>query len=113
MGFEQLVLDVAATNLRAVRTYRSLGFREIGRHYRSAGHSSFATLRTDPRYRHLRRFFKRQGSAYRVLFYDMALSRQAWHALRQAEAEASPGDAPRAAAGAERPGRDQRDRQAR
>jgi RimJ/RimL family protein N-acetyltransferase len=110
MGFERLVLDVAATNLRAVRTYRSLGFREIGRHYRSAGHSSFATLRTEPRYRHLRRFFKRQGNAHRVLFYDMAMSQREWHKLRQEETEASPIDVAPPVPEVERTGRDHHDR---
>ena len=92
MGFARMILDVAATNLRAVRTYRALGFREIGRHYRPASHSSYRTLRHEPRYRHLRRFFKRQGTFHQVLFYDMALTREEWlasqgerHAIRQGQ----------------------------
>lgn len=78
LGFAQMVLDVAATNLRAVRTYRTLGFRQVGQMYRPAEHSSYRTLRHEPRYRHLRRFFSRQGTAHQVLFYDMALTREEW-----------------------------------
>jgi RimJ/RimL family protein N-acetyltransferase len=78
MGFAEIVLDVAATNLRAVRCYRAIGFRQIGRHYRQANHPSFRILRTDPRYQHLQRFFRRQGTLHQVLFYDMALSHEEW-----------------------------------
>jgi RimJ/RimL family protein N-acetyltransferase len=83
MSFARMVLDVAATNLRAVRTYRALGFREIGRHYRPASHRSYRTVRHDPRYRHLRRYFKRQGGFHQVLFYDMVLTREEWLAWRE------------------------------
>ena len=49
-----MVLDVAATNLRAVRCYRGLGFQHMDQHYRPASHSSFRILRKEPRYQHLR-----------------------------------------------------------
>ena len=87
MGFARMVLDVAATNLRAVRTYQSLGFRHDSQHYRPASHPSYRTLRQEPRYRHLRRFFRRQGTAHQVLFYDMALTREDW--LSQADDRAT------------------------
>jgi RimJ/RimL family protein N-acetyltransferase len=85
MGFKRMDLDVAATNLRAVRTYRTLGFRLVGQHYRPANHSSYAAVRQDPRYRHLDRFFRRQGTHYQVLFYDMVLTREEWQAKREVE----------------------------
>jgi diamine N-acetyltransferase len=78
MGFAQIELDVAATNLRAMRTYRSLGFRQVGQHYRSAQHPSYRIIRQDPRYGHLRQFLRRQGAMYQILFYDMALTREEW-----------------------------------
>jgi RimJ/RimL family protein N-acetyltransferase len=81
MGFARMELDVAATNIRAVRTYRSLGFREVGRHYRSANTPSYRILQREPSYRHLRRFFRRQGTLPQVLFYDMAMTREEWQAL--------------------------------
>jgi len=83
MGFQELVLDVAATNLRAVRAYHSLGFQEVSQHYRAANHSSYRVLRTDPRYRHLRRLFRRRGTGYEVVFYDMVLKREEWQACRE------------------------------
>ena len=78
MGFERMELDVASTNIRAVRTYRSLGFREGGQHYRSVNSSSYRILQREPQYRHLRRFFRREGTLIQVLFYDMALTREEW-----------------------------------
>ena len=78
MGFERMELDVASTNIRAVRTYRSLGFREVGQHYRSVNSSSYRILQREPQYRHLRRFFRREGTLIQVLFYDMALTREEW-----------------------------------
>ena len=78
MGFARMILDVAATNLRAVRAYRRLGFRRTGHHYRPASHNSYRTVRKDPRYRHLLRFFQHQGTSYQVLFYDMVLTREDW-----------------------------------
>jgi diamine N-acetyltransferase len=76
MGFLQMDLDVAAINRRAVRCYRSLSFREIGRHYEAAYHSSYRILMREPRYRHLRPYFHEVGTVVQVLFYDMALTRQ-------------------------------------
>jgi RimJ/RimL family protein N-acetyltransferase len=83
MGFAQMVLDVAATNLRAVRTYEALGFRQTGQHYRPASHSSYRVLRQEPRYGHLRSRFRRQGTLHQVLFYDMVLTRTDWQRLGQ------------------------------
>ena len=91
MGFEEMVLDVAATNLRAVRTYQSLGFRYARQHYRLASHPSFDVLRRDPRYHHLQRFFRRRGSLHEVLFYDLALSRENWRARKAGEAMSESG----------------------
>ena len=76
MGFAQMDLDVAATNQRALRCYRSLGFRQVGQHYEAAYHPSYRILGREPRYRHLRPCFRRLGTIVQVLFYDMALTRQ-------------------------------------
>jgi RimJ/RimL family protein N-acetyltransferase len=85
MGSAKMILDVAATNLRAVRTYRSLGFRLVGKHYRLASDPSYRILQREARYRHLRSFFRRKGTVTQVLFYDMALTREEWWALRDEE----------------------------
>jgi len=81
MGFARLVLDVAATNLRAVRCYQRLGFRHSDKHYRPASHPSYRILRQEPRYQHLRQYFVRKGTFYQVLFYDLAMTREQWWAF--------------------------------
>ena len=83
MGFKMMVLDVAATNLRAVRAYQAIGFRQTGQHYRPANHPSYRILEKEPRYRHLRRFFQRTGGVAQVLFYDMSMTREEWRAISQ------------------------------
>jgi RimJ/RimL family protein N-acetyltransferase len=90
MGFARMVLDVAATNLRAVRTYRSLGFRQVGQHYRPASDESYALIRDNPRYQHLLRFFRRLGPGHQILFYDMILTREEWQTrTRQKDGQTS------------------------
>jgi RimJ/RimL family protein N-acetyltransferase len=81
MGFAQIVLDVAATNQRAVRCYHSLGFRQVSQHYQPANHPSFRVLCRERRYSHLRSFFRFQGSLQQVLFYDLVLDRGDCEAL--------------------------------
>jgi diamine N-acetyltransferase len=97
LGFAQMVLDVAATNLRAVHTYRAMGFRQVGQHYCPASHVSYRLVRLEPNYQHLHGYFRRQGTVIQVLFYDMALTRNEWHTLSQKDSqlefpEASTGD---------------------
>jgi RimJ/RimL family protein N-acetyltransferase len=81
MGFTQMVLDVAATNLRAVHSYLALGFRQVDYHYRPADHPSYRMIQQDPRYRHLRTYFRRQSGTIQVLFYDMLLTHEEWTAI--------------------------------
>ena len=83
MGFAVMVLDVAATNLRALRCYRALGFVQTGSHYRLANHPSFRILQKEPRYRHLRPYFQHTAAVSKVLFYDMRMTRKEWQAISQ------------------------------
>ncbi|NIV38573.1 MAG: GNAT family N-acetyltransferase [Anaerolineae bacterium] len=91
MGFATMVLDVAATNLRAVRAYRAIGFRETGQHYRPASHPSYRILQKEPRYRHLWQFFQRTGGVATVLFYDMSMTREEWRVISQSLENAQAG----------------------
>lgn len=89
LGFERMVLDVAATNTRAIHSYRSLGFRTVGEHYQLVHHPSIQRLWRDPHYRNLRSFLRRNGDTYDVLFYDMVLAREEWLPARVAAVEVS------------------------
>jgi RimJ/RimL family protein N-acetyltransferase len=81
MGFSQMVLDVAATNLRAVHSYQSLGFHQVDYYYRPIDHPSYRTIQQDPRYRHLHSYFRRQTGVTEVLFYDMLLTGEEWYRI--------------------------------
>jgi RimJ/RimL family protein N-acetyltransferase len=87
MGFEQIVLDVTGTNLRAIRCYQALGFRQVGHHYRRTDHQSYYVIAGEPRYRHLSSVFRHQGGDLEVLFYDMALTRDEWRAIQNPESK--------------------------
>jgi RimJ/RimL family protein N-acetyltransferase len=90
MGFSRLNLDVATTNLRAIRCYRRLGFKETGRHWEAAIHPSYRVLALGAQYQHFRSCFKRQGTAIEVQFIDMALTNSDWQ-----ESSAKPGTSSR------------------
>jgi len=78
MGFERMLLSVAAHNIRARRCYESLGFKTVGSHWDAhigpdiTGDSNFA---------YVRNFFRRGPLGLETLFYDMRLERAAWPAV--------------------------------
>jgi RimJ/RimL family protein N-acetyltransferase len=81
LGFERMVLDVAAVNKRAVRCYRTCGFETVGTHFQYAGSDDdLAFLEQEP-YRHLQSYFKRDRYRNVMLAYDMVLEKRDWLAL--------------------------------
>jgi diamine N-acetyltransferase len=82
LGFERLVLDVAAVNHRAVRCYEHCGFRQVGTHYQYAGADEDVAFLQSREYHHLRRFFKRDRYRNVMLSYDMEIDRDEWLALQ-------------------------------
>jgi RimJ/RimL family protein N-acetyltransferase len=80
LGFQIMVLDVAALNLRAVRCYERLGFRYVGSDWRSVGMFFDARVLDDPRYAPMRRFFRpnQRGSGLEVEFLEMELPKEKW-----------------------------------
>jgi len=75
MGFERMLLSVAAHNMRARRCYESLGFSTVGTHWDAhigpdvVNNTEFVDLR------HL---FRRGPLGLESLFYDMRLDRKDW-----------------------------------
>lgn len=75
MGFERMLLSVAAHNVRARRCYESLGFTTVGTHWDAhigpdvTGQAQFASLR---------QLFRRGPLGLESLFYDMRLDRKNW-----------------------------------
>ena len=75
MGFERMLLSVAAHNMRARRCYESLGFATVGTHWDAhigpdvTGEAEFA---------YVRHLFRRGPLGLESLFYDMRLERDEW-----------------------------------
>ncbi|MBI5879379.1 MAG: GNAT family N-acetyltransferase [Chloroflexi bacterium] len=86
LGFERMVLDVAATNERARRAYLRLGFRDYGEHHR--GYAAEAQWRAaeQPANAQYRRFFRHTPWGMQMLFYDMEMTREMWHVIKAREA---------------------------
>jgi RimJ/RimL family protein N-acetyltransferase len=75
MGFQCMLLSVAAHNVRARRCYESLGFGTIGSHWDA--HAGPDVTR-DPAYADVRSLFRRGSLGLESLFYDMRLDRDVW-----------------------------------
>jgi RimJ/RimL family protein N-acetyltransferase len=78
MGFHRLLLDVAATNTRAIHVYEKLGFRHCGTHYRDIPGDHDLGFLEQEQHRSLRRFFREQRGRRQLQFLDMVLDREAW-----------------------------------
>ena len=81
-GMELMVLDVAAPNERAVRSYQRLGFSHAGSDWRAADSRFDRRILESPRYRHMRRFFEHKPAGLSVLFFEMQLLKGDWLARR-------------------------------
>lgn len=87
-----MVLDVAAPNVRAVRSYQRLGFSYVGSDWREAGPSFDTRLIELARYHHLRHHFRATARGVAVEFFEMQLGRAEWRARqRQSPSRAAGG----------------------
>jgi len=78
LGFQRLVLDVAATNKRAMHVYQKLGFRQTGEHYRNIPEHVDLEFLQREEYRDLWPYFRRRMGRLQLLFYDMVLEGHEW-----------------------------------
>jgi RimJ/RimL family protein N-acetyltransferase len=78
MGFERMLLSVAAHNARARRCYESLGFTTVGSHWDA--HIG-PDVTNQPKYAYMRHLFRRGPLGLESLFYDMRLEGAAWRQL--------------------------------
>jgi RimJ/RimL family protein N-acetyltransferase len=79
LGFQKMVLDVAASNQGAVRVYQKLGFLQCAQHYRGAGSDAQWRLLDEPHYASLRPFFQHNYWGWQQLHYDMELTHEQWY----------------------------------
>jgi RimJ/RimL family protein N-acetyltransferase len=75
LGFERMLLSVAAHNTRAQRSYTRLGFERTGSHWDA--HLG-PDVTGEARFAKLRELFRRGPLGLEGLFYDMRLERVAW-----------------------------------
>jgi RimJ/RimL family protein N-acetyltransferase len=78
LGFQSLILDVAATNTRARHVYRKLGFQHQGQHFRTIPRDVALEFLRDSRFRAQRLYFRRHFARTQLLFFDMVLDRESW-----------------------------------
>lgn len=77
-GVRAVCLSVAATNTRACRAYEKCGFRVTGRRYRPVEEWQSLAFLDEPRYRHLRSFYRQEAGRTYALFYNMEISAEEW-----------------------------------
>jgi RimJ/RimL family protein N-acetyltransferase len=78
LGFQRMVLDVAAINVRAVRCYERCGFKRTGSSYQSLPRNTDTLFLDEEPYRHLRKYVRSDGWRDLTLSYDMVLEREEW-----------------------------------
>jgi len=78
LGFQRLLLDVAAANLRAIHVYAKLGFMQTDSHYRTIPEGTDLSFLRQERYRELQPYFRQHFGHTQLLFLDMALERRDW-----------------------------------
>ena len=80
LGFEAMLLDVAAPNQRAVRSYQRLGFSLVASDWRVVDSRFDRRILDDPRYANIHRFFRSGQHGLYVEFFEMRLLKEAWFA---------------------------------
>jgi hypothetical protein len=73
-----MVLDVAAVNERAVRSYRSLGFVYVESDWRNAYHGVDMRLFDATPYAHLKQHARVERDSVWIEFFEMRLTREMW-----------------------------------
>jgi RimJ/RimL family protein N-acetyltransferase len=77
-GFQAMLLDVAAPNQRAVRSYERLGFSFVGSDWREADSRFDRRLLDNPRYAGIHKFFRWGQQGLYVEFFEMRLLKEEW-----------------------------------
>lgn len=83
LGFQAMLLDVAAPNLRAIRCYEKVGFVKTGEQFRSIPAYEARAFIKSPGYQDQSHLLRQRFGQYQMLFYDMQLTREAWQRRKE------------------------------
>ncbi len=78
--FENMFLDVASHNKRAIRCYSKCGFRFLRTIYNKHDPRAKLDIFGDDRYKHIRIYFKKEGNEVLAQFDEMVLTKDMWFA---------------------------------
>ncbi|MGB8658025.1 MAG: GNAT family protein [Candidatus Zixiibacteriota bacterium] len=78
LRFEELFLDVASHNQRAIRCYEKCGFRFVRTKYSDHDPRMNIDIFGDERFKDIRKHFVRNGDKVLVEFDEMAIDREGW-----------------------------------
>jgi RimJ/RimL family protein N-acetyltransferase len=78
LGFERMLLDVAAANFRAVRCYQKLAFRKVATRWQGLAEPPDPRVFDRPDYAPLLGFFRRKWGRIETMYLDMELLRVDW-----------------------------------
>ena len=90
LGFHQMLLDVAAANVRAVRCYQKLGFHHIATRWQTVDGALDPQLLDLPAYSALRSFFRWSWGRAETVYYDMELPKGDWEEEERRRAALAP-----------------------
>ncbi len=82
MKFEELWLDVASLNNRAIRCYQKCGFEFAGTKFNKHDPRSKADIFGDERYKDIRKYFKKEDDEILVQFEEMRITQEMWQKMR-------------------------------
>ncbi|KPL05403.1 MAG: hypothetical protein AMJ73_00990 [candidate division Zixibacteria bacterium SM1_73] len=82
MKFENMFLDVASHNKRAIRCYLKCGFKYVGTKYKKHDPRTKLDIFGDDRYKNIRKYFKKEGDEVLAQFDDMVLTKKMWLAQK-------------------------------
>ena len=89
LNLNRVQLSVFDFNTRAIRCYEKCGFEYTGDRWQkdiSLGDRLGLSIFTDERFREVRKFFRQSRSGLEVLYCDMRITREQYHARRESRA---------------------------
>lgn len=78
LGYEELFLDVATLNKRAIRCYEKCGFKHLRTKFNLHDPRTKIDVFTNDRFKNIRKYFRKKGKDTLVQFEEMEMNRELW-----------------------------------